>query len=81
MSDREIPEECDFCHFKTEVKLYSRPLSEDAYLCLVCASTLAGNAHRYPDQYQNVPIMKQISFCTNLILSRLPASPTNEENQ
>jgi ribosomal protein L37AE/L43A len=73
----EKPEECNFCGYPT-VELvfykYNHAEIENAWLCEVCASTLAGNAYHFPRQYENQHIMKQVSFCTNLILDKLKAA-------
>lgn len=70
----EKPEECDFCGYPTE-KLefykYSHADVENAWLCEVCASTAAGTAYHFPRQYDQKEIMKQISFCANMILERI----------
>lgn len=78
MSDkREKPETCDSCDYETKkLKWYESPGSQnvEAWLCEVCAGTLAGNAYHNPRQYDNAPIMKQISYCTNLILDAIKTS-------
>mgnify|MGYP001611608330 FL=1 len=69
----EKSEACDSCDYHTqELKLYeSRGAVPTAWLCVVCASTLAGNACHYPALYANVDVMKQISWCTNKILEEI----------
>lgn len=72
---QERPESCYSCDYTTD-KLKPYPADrgcgkEDAWLCDVCASTLAGNAYFWPTHYESAEVMKQISYCTNLILDAI----------
>lgn len=63
----EKPEGCDSCGHEThDLKFY-----EVEWLCKVCASTSAGNASRYPQQYENADILKMLAKCTNMILDAI----------
>jgi|SRR5688572_9585019 len=71
--DEEKPTECDFCHYENiEVKAYTQnrnfPRStRTAWLCLICASTMAGNAHEYPEQYPDRESMRMLSWIGNYL--------------
>lgn len=68
----EKPEECSSCGYKTEqLEYYDAPGGIGGWLCKVCASTYAGSAFSYPRLYQNIEIMQQISFTTNMILDAI----------
>lgn len=70
----EKPEECCSCGFKTEEleeygpTAFQKP-ARTKWMCLLCASTMAGNAYDYPDQYrENADVLKTICFVGNTIL-------------
>lgn len=72
------PEECEFCEFNTaDLKAYpNSPLRDQAYshtwLCLLCASTRAGNACEYPRLYEGeTAALMTICFVGNTILKKL----------
>lgn len=44
---------------------------EDYFLCELCASTAAGNAHAYPNQYREGGTLKHICAVGNLILDKV----------
>lgn len=78
--NREKPEECDSCHYKTAaLTRYDDRIAglngrdkETAWLCKLCASTLAGNAYRYPEQYRDSGnTMRTICYVGNVILDAL----------
>lgn len=82
MFDSEIPEtekseECDSCGYKTEgLKFYAsqridRPNQPGKWLCVLCASTVAGNALDYPEFYPDHNSLKTICYVGNVILARL----------
>lgn len=87
MSDK--PEECECCQFvTTELKPYDahrnfpKQMDEKKWLCLLCASTLAGNAHEYPEQYAGeVVTLKTICFVGNTILAAIKAAPVEAEGK
>ncbi len=72
---------CDFCGSEgVEVKGYEhpsflrdgRPQGEMDTFCLLCASTPAGNAFVYPEQYRgSSEVLKTLSFIGNEILKEL----------
>jgi hypothetical protein len=79
------PEECESCNFKTAALVAYRQnrylgsrqdTSEKEthkWLCLLCASTMAGTAAEYPEQYGDHAgdILQAICFVGNMILSSL----------
>jgi hypothetical protein len=78
--NRPKPDECDSCHFETRalVKYDDRiaglrdPSKTTAWLCALCAETLAGNAYRYPDQYrESGNVMRTVCYVGNVILEAL----------
>lgn len=40
-------------------------------LCDLCAQTDAGNAHEYPNQYENAQVLKHICAVANLMLDKI----------
>jgi predicted amidophosphoribosyltransferase len=69
-SDEEEPI-CSCCEYETkDLKEYEMG-GKKGQLCKCCASTFAGNSFFYPSQYPNSNIMKQISYCTNMILDEI----------
>ncbi len=56
----------DYCEFKRGME------RETFYCCLVCCTTFAANAMRYPSQYQGEKeTMKVLALCTNMILKAI----------
>lgn len=73
---RPKPPECDSCHFETKrLKRYARaPLAVekgDKWLCVLCASTLAGNALDYPSNYPDPAALRTICYVGNVILAAI----------
>lgn len=72
-------EECHHCGFITDLKVYTRPLSEDEFwLCGLCAGTIAaGNSIMYPGSYsEEVRLLSaHTSYCTNAILKAIREQP------
>ncbi len=86
------PEECECCGFETAAL---KPYPETRYrfsredtsqrethkwLCLFCASTMAGSADEYPEQFSAGhagTILKTICFVGNAILARLDELPSD----
>lgn len=79
----EKPEECRSCHFVTSnLKWYRSMKLGQSYpgkwLCHLCASTLAGNAVDYPEQYtKNSAVLECICFVGNTILEAIQRGPNN----
>lgn len=83
--DREQPEECEGCSFATTaLKWYDNTRYQwgvhagrgpkGKFLCSLCASTMAGNAVEYPEQYhdgQDSAILFAICYVGNTILAAL----------
>lgn len=79
------PDECESCLWETkdltETDAYARtpghgPFTPDdqkewAWLCNVCRSTLAGNAHLYPRQYEHADVMSVVAWGINRILAEI----------
>jgi ribosomal protein L37AE/L43A len=80
--DNEQPAECESCNFETSaLKDYRKGIRRDEskWLCELCASTHAGSALEYTRQYEGQRVILQtICYVGNLILSRLPPSPSGE---
>lgn len=85
----EKPGECECCQApKVELKFYEAPpftkrIAGDKgnWLCILCASTMAGNAHDYPEQYRDGrsgDVMKTMCFVGNAVIAagRTPAQET-----
>jgi hypothetical protein len=81
--DRNKPEECDSCHFQTDdLKMYHdriaglrHPEKADGWLCELCASTLAGNAWRWPEQYgDSGNTMRTVCYVGNVVLAAIRAA-------
>lgn len=86
------PEECQFCNFETEAlrayRVYrwlgsgidTSTKETHKWLCLLCASTMAGSAQEYPEQYGNHAndFLQAICFVGNVILSKLESLNTKE---
>lgn len=74
----EKPEACECCD-STDVPLKTYGMNrhwpqEDKkkWLCILCASTAAGNAFEYPEQYRgSADILSAISFVGNMILKEI----------
>jgi hypothetical protein len=81
--ENEKSEECDSCGFRTEA-LIAYPVrrnfpkeSAPKWLCDLCASTMAGNAHEYPEQFREGragDVMKTICFVGNTILAAIASA-------
>ncbi len=83
--DDSNPEECEFCAWETtaltKTDAYARtpgqgPFTPDeekewAWLCDVCRSTPAGNAHLYPRQRQlaDIEVLQTVAWGINYIAS------------
>jgi C4-type Zn-finger protein len=79
------PEECDCCGFPTDDLTFyeadrikkNRGIAA-RWLCELCACTMTGNAHGYPEQYPGqVAILKTVCYVCNVIrrdIARLSAS-------
>jgi hypothetical protein len=70
------PPECDSCHFVGPVKGYETfapgPMKgQTKHLCALCASTLAGNALEYPDQYPHRDVLRTICYVGNVLLAAI----------
>lgn len=67
-------EECVCCGFEVPTKLFKEGygcLEKTHRLCEVCANTFAGNAHQYPQVYDNVTLFRMMAQCTNMLLERI----------
>ena len=78
-------EECDSCGWETtaliETDAYARtpghgpftPNEEKtwAWLCEVCRSTNAGNAYRFPRQYENKEVLATIAWGINYLAAAI----------
>lgn len=64
--------ECDSCGFKDiETRQYTGRADikgDTRWYCIVCASTLIGNAATYPEQHPNNDVLRSLGWCTNAIL-------------
>lgn len=75
----EKPEQCESCQFETDaIKAYRttrnfpRGPCPDKWLCDLCASTIAGNAHEYPEQFPGThDVVRTICFVGNAILAEI----------
>jgi hypothetical protein len=68
--------ECFSCGFETDaLKSYRRYDRDDAWLCALCASTMAGRAQKYPDQFPNRDVLQTICYVGNVILEALRRAP------
>lgn len=59
----EKPEECELCQFRTEELTWSAgsdygtpAMQQGHWLCSLCYGSLAGNALRYPQQYDRATL-------------------------
>ena len=81
------PEECECClHETSDLTEYVNRGSRDVpfgapedeqewvWFCDVCAGTVAGNAHMYPDRYPNRHVLIMIAACTNKVLDAIEAA-------
>lgn len=77
--------ECEFCGFETDlVQIDPDRFSgrkEPFNVCELCYSTHGINALKYPGQYENVHIMKQISYIGNRIIEVLMSVGKEEKNE
>jgi hypothetical protein len=70
-----IIEMCAFCGFEqVEGKSYDGRYGSKRYLCLLCASTPAGNAHDYPENYPGHATMAVVCYVGNTILKAIEAN-------
>ena len=80
-----MKDECEFCGFETElVQMEPDRFSERTEpfnVCELCYSTLAGTALKYPGQYENVHIMKQISYIGNRIIEVMKSMGKEKKNE
>ena len=70
------PEACENCAFETkEIKAYKMyrksPVTQYKWLCDLCASTPAGNAYEYPEQFHNVPLFQTVCYIGNAIIQAI----------
>ena len=70
------PEACENCAFETkEIKAYPMhrkyPVTQYKWLCDLCASTPAGNAYEYPEQFHNVPLFQTVCYIGNAIIQAI----------
>jgi len=80
----EKPDECECCGFKTEAitayrtnRNFPKGPCPDKWLCNLCASTMAGTAHEYPEQYfegRAGEVLKTICFVGNTILAAIASA-------
>lgn len=79
-TDEMPPEGCDSCRFETALKRYDNHRSiglhasgpKSKWLCELCASTMAGNAHEYPEQYRGErATLQTLCYVGNAILTEL----------
>lgn len=77
--------ECDSCHMKAPLLLVKHqffdPRGEVKFkFCKLCASTFAGNATQYPDQYDHGSVMRHQCALQNLLIDELTGrSPPEKE--
>ena len=76
----EKPEECECCEFKTaELKAYRsdknfpQERDEKKWLCDLCASTMTGAFHDYPEQHDrdSLYVMKTVCYVGNAIIAAI----------
>ena len=77
----EQSEDCDACGFRTAALKFYRssrhwkePNRRGRWMCNLCASTFAGNATEYPEQYhdgQDASILFAVCYVGNVILTKL----------
>ena len=78
---QEQPDECDSCGFTTqELKAYEMyrgfpQKTQYKWLCELCASTPAGNAYEYPEQFHDRPLMQTVCYVGNAIIAAIKARP------
>lgn len=73
---REKPEYCDFCDVETEALTWY-VAGEGGWLCLICASTPAGNVALHPGVHQqaDVDVLKTLVRVGHMILAELGKKP------
>jgi len=64
-------EMCQSCGYQTKNVKFYESSGNSGYLCEICSCTQAGNAFHYPNQFENIKIMQQISFIGNMILDEI----------
>ena len=70
---------CECCNFQPiYVKSYEPYGKPASWLCDMCCSTLASNAHHYPDQYPDGRLLKTIIYAAN---SAIYASQQDSDNE
>lgn len=91
-NSKDHPGVCESCEFNMqEVQPYTinrhlgsrEDMSErntHKWLCILCASTMAGNAFEYPEQYPERDVLQAICFVGNAILANLSASSMPAEH-
>lgn len=81
--------ECESCQAPhVELKFYEKPTFSDRiaadkgnWLCNLCASTMAGNAMDYPDQYRDGrsgDVMRAVCFVGNAIILATSDRPSKQ---
>lgn len=83
--ENEKPGCCDSCEFETS-ELIAYPVrrnfpkeSEPKWLCDLCASTAAGSAHEYPEQYgESAQVLKTICYVGNAVLAAIASARSGE---
>jgi hypothetical protein len=88
-NSQEQPEECDCCQFKTEaLKPYEVFFASKAvqtthkWLCELCASTYAGNAYEYPEQYPyQVATLRAMCYIGNVLLKAIQENGKQHDNR
>ena len=79
LPEEERPEGCDAClHETAPLKSYAMNrnapvFTEKKWLCYLCASTFAGVAFEYPEQYPDRKTMYSINYVGNEILLAIKA--------
>ncbi len=74
------PEICQSCAYETDrLKYYPFALrqEEGMWLCELCASTHAGNACEYPNQYPERKTLATICYVGNVILAAIRKDKTD----
>lgn len=68
--------ECFSCDFLTKCEkipggTFRFNHKEDEWLCNVCNNSQAGIAAFFPEQHQNLDVLRMIAYVTNLILQKI----------
>lgn len=89
-AEPEKPDACESCDFVTaEIAKYSMmrffPAQPNRvkWLCELCASTMAGSAFEYPEQYpdKSGEILRAICYVGNSIIAEIRATKIQETSQ